>query len=95
MNVIYKGQTALRIKLTTCVDITGALVKKIYYKKPDGTTGNVDAQTDSATGGVIYFDLPAGSTLIDQSGTWQFWAFVTFADNRSARGQSVNVRVME
>lgn len=95
MNVIYKGQSALRIKLTTGVDITGSLVRKIYYKKPDNTVGNVDAQIDSSTAGIIYYDLPANSQLIDQAGTYQFWAYITFADGRSARGQTVNVRVME
>ena len=87
MGKIYKSQDSLRIKLTTSVDITGATVKKIYYKKPSGTIGSWDATVDVISTGVIYYDVVSGD--IDESGQWKFWAYVTFSDGRSAPGQYV------
>jgi len=87
MGKIYKSQDSLRIKLTTSVDITGATVKKIYYKKPGGTIGSWDATVDVIATGVIYYDVVSGD--IDESGQWEFWAYITFSDGRSAPGQAI------
>jgi len=87
LSKVYKYQNALRIELTTGVDITGATVKKIKYKKPSETEGYWNAQVSSATNGVIYYDVI--STEIDESGTWTFWAYITFEDGRSAPGEVV------
>ena len=43
--------------------------------------------------GVIYYAFKAGDLNI--SGTWLFWAYVTFADSRSAPGDTIKVRVWD
>lgn len=93
MSRVYTEQTYLRIELTAGVDITGALATEIIYKKPSGDMGSLDAIVSNPTTGVIYYDVPAdssgGTDLIDEVGDWKFWAFVTFSDGRTARGETL------
>jgi len=88
LSKVYKYQSALRIELTAGVDITGATIKRIKYKKPSGVEGYWDASVSDASTGVIYYDV-ALQTEIDESGEWIFWAYITFADGRSAPGEVV------
>lgn len=92
---IFKNQTYLRIQLTTGVNITSALETKIYYEKPDGEKGNVDATVSDATMGIIYYDLIVDNSILDQIGSWRFWAYIKFSDGRIARGDSVSVRILD
>ena len=81
----YVGQTALTIRLITGVDVTGATAL-IKGKKPSGgTTLSWTATIVDATLGVIQYVLP--SALIDESGTWTFWADITFASGKWAQGE--------
>lgn len=91
MGKIYLNQSSLRILLTTEVDITGASVTQIKYKKPDETIGSWAAVVDDVGAGSIYYDLTG--VELDQAGTWTFWAFITFADGRSAPGEPVKITV--
>jgi hypothetical protein len=91
MGKIYLNQDSLRIQLTTGVDITGATTTKIKYKKPSEATGDWDATVEDVGAGSIYYDLTG--TELDEVGTWTFWAYVTFADTRSAPGEPVKVTV--
>jgi hypothetical protein len=91
MGKVYLNQSSLRIHLTTNVDITGASVTQIKYKKPSDTTGNWTATVDDATVGSMYYDLTG--TELDEVGTWILWAYVTFSDARSAPGEPVNMIV--
>lgn len=99
MGRIFVNQTYLRIRLTTSVSIAGALEKKIYYKKPGGTVGSIDAEVYDVATGVIYYDLEPDSEgnadFLDETGEWCFWAKVTFADGREARGETVGVTVWD
>jgi len=88
LSKVYKYQSALRIELTTGVDITGATVKRIKYKKPGGTEGYWDASVSDAITGVIYYDIQL-DTEIDEAGEWTFWAYITFSDERSAPGEAM------
>lgn len=83
--MIYVGQTALRIQLKCKVDITGALEKKIRYRKPDDVEGEWDTTVLDVLTGIIYYDIAATSD-IDQAGVWTFWSFVRFEDSRGAPG---------
>jgi hypothetical protein len=94
MGKIYKAQTKLRIQRTVSQDISGATALKIKYIKPDGTTGEWTATVGTAATGVIYYDVSSSSTL-NLSGDWVTWAYVTFADARSAAGEPVMMRVYE
>ena len=91
MGKIYLNQSSLRIQLTTDVDITGATVTDIKYAKPSGIAGSWTATIDDPGAGSIYYDLTG--IELDEVGTWTFWAYVTFADTRSAPGEPVKVTV--
>jgi hypothetical protein len=43
MNMIFKGQSALRITVKTFTDLEGILSAIIKYRKPDGVTGEFAA----------------------------------------------------
>jgi hypothetical protein len=95
MSKIFVDQTYLRIILTTNVNITGAQETLIYYRKPNGTIGTLPAYVDDLEDGVIYHDLDSDSTLLDTRGAWKFWAYVKFADGRTARGETVGVTIWD
>jgi hypothetical protein len=89
MGKIFKGQTALRITLKTFTDLEGILSAVIKYRKPNGSTGEFSAAVADMTRGVIFHEVIEGE--LDLSGWWKFWAFVTFADGRTAAGETAKV----
>ena len=89
MGKIFKGQSALRITLGTFTDLEDALSAAIKYRKPDGSTGELSAAIGDTAKGVISHEVIEGE--IDVSGWWSFWAFVTFADGRTAAGEAAKV----
>ena len=91
MGKIFKGQTALRITLKTFCDLEGVENAVVRYCKPDGKTGEFPAAVSDPAKGVIFREVIEGD--IDQSGWWAFWAFVTFADGRSAAGETAKVYI--
>ena len=93
MGKIFKGQTALRITLKTFVDLEGVLSAAIRYRKPDGKIGEFAAAVSDTENGVIFHECIEGE--IDVSGWWAFWAFVVFADGRSAAGEAAKVHIWD
>jgi hypothetical protein len=93
MNRIYKGQSALRITVRTFVDLEGIEEACIKYKKPDGTAGSFPAGVGDSEKGIIFHECIEGD--IDRAGWWTFWAFVTFADRRTAAGEAARLFVWE
>jgi hypothetical protein len=91
MGRIFKGQSALRITLKTFIDLEGIINAVIKYRKPDGKDGEFAAAVGDAESGVIFHECIEGE--IDVSGWWSFWAFVTFADGRTAAGQTAKVYI--
>ena len=89
MGKIFKGQTALRITLKTFCDLEGALSAVIRFRKPNGVTGEFSAAMGDTAKGVIFHEVIEGE--LDISGWWVFWAFITFADNRTAAGEAAKV----
>jgi len=89
MGKIFKGQSALRITLKTFTDLEDVLSASIKYRKPNGSTGEFTAAIGDTAKGVIFHEVIEGE--IDASGWWSFWAFVTFADGRSAAGEAAKV----
>ncbi|GAG54861.1 unnamed protein product [marine sediment metagenome] len=71
MNRIYIGDIP-EIELDLIEDISSATVKKIKYKKPDGTIGEW-AGTLVGTTKLKYQTI---TNDIDQSGNWQLQAYV-------------------
>lgn len=93
MPKIYKNQSFLSIKLATGVNISGAPSMKIKYRKPSGATGEWQA-TVFSTSGVIKYDI-ASTSVLDETGTWAVWAYITFSNGKSAPGEPTKFQVYE
>jgi len=91
MGRIFKGQSALRITLKTFCDLEGIENAVIRYRKPSGKSGEFAAAVGDSTKGVIFYECIEGD--IDVSGWWAFWAFITFADGRTAAGETARVYI--
>jgi len=91
MGKIFKGQTALRITLKTFCDLEGIENAVIRYRKPNSKTGEFSAAVGDTVKGVIFHEVIEGE--IDMSGWWAFWAFITFADGRTAAGETARVYI--
>ena len=91
MGRIFKGQSALRITLKTFTDLDGIENAVIKFRKPNGSCGEFGAGVSDTSQGIIFHECIEGE--IDVSGWWAFWAFVTFADGRTAAGQAAKVYV--
>jgi hypothetical protein len=89
MGRIFKGQSALRITIKTFTDLEGIISAAIKYRKPDGSAGEFAAGVGDEAKGVIFHECIEGE--IDCSGWWVFWAFITFADGRTAAGEAAKV----
>ena len=93
MGKIFKGQTALRLTLRTFTDLEDTISAVIKYRKPDKKIGEFPAAVGDASKGVIFHECIEGE--IDASGWWVFWAFVTFADGRTATGEAAKVFIWQ
>ena len=89
MGKIFKGQSALRITLKTFTDLEDATEAVMKYRKPNGTTGELAAAIGDTAKGIIFHECIEGE--IDVSGWWVFWAYITFADGRTAAGETAKV----
>lgn len=92
MGKVYVGQTSLRLKFITSVDITDA-VCKIKYKKPNGELGTWSGIIMDPDRGIFYYDVQNGD--LDQAGDWILWADVTFKDFTKAPGEATILPVFE
>jgi hypothetical protein len=88
---IFKFQSALRITLKTFADLEGILSAVIRFRKPNGKTGEFLAAVGGADNSLIFHECIEGE--IDVSGWWAFWAFVTYADGRTAAGETAKVYI--
>ena len=93
MGKIYKGQSALRITAKTFIDLEDITSAVIKYRKPNGKTGELSAAVGDTANGVIIHECIEGE--IDISGWWVFWAFITFADGRTAAGEAAKVYIWQ
>jgi len=91
MGRVFKGQTALRITLETFVDLEGIENAVIRYRKPNGKSGEFPAAVGDMARGTIFHECIEGE--IDVSGWWSMWAFITFADGRTAAGEAAKVYI--
>jgi len=89
MGKVFVGQSALRITVKTFVDLEGIASVFIKYRKPNGKYGEFTAAVGDEEKGIIFHECIEGE--IDVSGWWAFWAFVTFADGRTAAGETAKV----
>ena len=91
MGRVFAEQSALRIMVKTFCDLEGIISAVIKYRKPNGSMGEFSAAVGDAAKGVIFHECIEGE--IDLSGWWVFWAYITFADGRTAAGQAARVYV--
>lgn len=93
MGKIYEGQTAVKITVTTDVDITG-VTPILKYKKPSGTLGSFTTNINvvSIEEGVFSW-VPADANALDEVGTWTFWAYVTYTGGDVAAGEPFCVEI--
>jgi hypothetical protein len=91
MGKIFVKQSALRITLKTFCGLEGVLAAVIRFCKPNGKKGEFAAAVGDTAKGVIFHECIEGE--IDVSGWWAFWSFVTFADGRTAAGETAKVYV--
>ena len=91
MGRIFKGQSALRIILKTFTDLEGIISAIIKYRKPDGSVSEFAAGVSDTAKGLIFHECIEGE--LDMPGWWVFWAFITFADGRTAAGEAAKVYV--
>jgi hypothetical protein len=89
MSRIFAGQSALRITVKTFTDLEGIVSAVIKYRKPDGSGGEFAAGIGDEAKGVIFHECIEGE--LDTAGWWRFWAFITFADGRTAAGETAKV----
>jgi len=93
MGRIYRGQSALRITVKTFINLEEMAEAIIKYRKPNGVCGELTAGVSDEAKGTIFHECIEGE--LDVSGWWSFWAFVTFADGRTAAGETAKVYVWE
>lgn len=95
MGVIYKGQSALRIKLETGLeaeyDLSAAETRRICYKKPSGATGFWEASVTETT--KLMYEV-ADENQLDESGMWTFWSYAVFAGH-AVPGRAVKKYIYE
>jgi len=89
--LLFKGDIGVKIVLDALVDISDATVRKIKYKKPDGTTGSWDAALESAM--KLSFVTIAGS--LNQSGVWWLQIYFETASGQKISGEWVEVTVLD
>ena len=92
MSKVFKNQ-ALKLILTTGIDITGATAKKIKHVKPDGTEGDNDITVINAFSGMVYYIYP--NDILNQTGDWRFWAYITLSGGKSYPGEVVKIRIYD
>jgi len=93
MSRIFKGQSALRITLKTFSNLEGIEKAEIKYRKPNKAEGIFSAGISDREKGLIFHECIEGE--IDMSGWWSFWAFITFADERTAAGQAAKIYIWQ
>ena len=91
MGKIFKGQSALRITLKTFTDLEDVIMAVIRFCKPNGLMGEFTAAVGDTAKGIIFHEVIEGE--LDLPGWWSFWAFATFADGRSAAGETAKVYI--
>lgn len=87
--LIFKGQTRVRLILDTDVDFSANTVTTalIMWTDPDGVAGQWTATLlTPLTDGKIFVDFTSVINFT-KSGKWRLWPHLTFSDLRIAPGQ--------
>ena len=79
---VYIGQTWLKVRGRSDVDLSLCPVREIHYRKPDGTTGEWEAGLESDNITLIY--QIANESVLDVAGTWTIWGY--FVNDSGKKG---------
>lgn len=85
MGKVYSGQSSLRITLKVSQDLSTVSSALIKFRKPNGQEGSFPGSLDAANES-IYYDVQTTDEL-DRTGTWNFWAELTYNDGRIGIGE--------
>jgi hypothetical protein len=94
MGKIYNRQTALRIQVDCGIDLSTALVKEIWVKKPGGSVMHWTATLSTLSNNICYYDIKEEAEL-DEVGYYYVQAYVQFADERKAFGEETRFEVCQ
>jgi hypothetical protein len=86
---VYVNDIGTEIILDTGVDISGAIVLKVEFRRPDGSVGSWVAAEDSVNTRLKYVTL-AGD--LKQAGVWKLQGYVEL-DNFKGRTATVDMEV--
>lgn len=94
MGKIHVGQTALDIKRTLGVDITGNTEILLKFLKPSLKEGQWTATSTGADllTGILTYKIASVDDL-DEYGSWTVWGKVTFADTTTAESEATTLFV--
>ncbi|MDA3851204.1 MAG: hypothetical protein PF447_08000 [Spirochaetaceae bacterium] len=93
MGRIYKGQSALRIRISTESDLSQTAGQMICYLSPGGIEGQFPAVIEEELKGILFYDLQQGD--LEESGWWIFWVEVNYQDGRKGIGEKREVFLWE
>jgi hypothetical protein len=79
--------------LKTFCDLGGIISAVIKYRKPDGSTGEFAAGVADTAKGIISHECIEGD--ITMAGWWTLWAYITFADGRTAAGEAAKIFIWD
>ena len=86
--MIYVGQNAFRLVVTTDINLTGVSSSLVYlrFRSPMTlSTGEYTATVLTSTAGIIFYDFKSTDSLED--GLWTMWAYVIHPDTRVSIGE--------
>ena len=85
----YDGK-GLKIIVNVTTDISSSTARKIYYKKPSGTTGSWTAALESSTS----ISYTTTTDDIDEYGVWQLQSYAA-TPSWTQYGEKTNLTVEE
>lgn len=88
----YKNQIGLKIVCNAHFIVSDAIVAKVRYIKPDGSTGEFEGVIEGDT--IISYKTTSSDDL-DQSGVWTFWPYAEFENGDKLPGNPKTVRIYE
>lgn len=91
MGRIYRGQSALRIRIQTGSDLSQMTEGKICYINPGSETGIFPVIKEDSSDGILFYDVQEGD--LEQAGWWLFWVEVIFQDGRKGIGEKRKVYI--
>jgi hypothetical protein len=72
--ILFTGQSLITIKLDTGIDVSGATMKRMLYKKPSGVKGYFPVTSVEGTTKLVVSNLSPAD--LNEQGPWEMQAYV-------------------